>query len=258
MQSNVWCVTIALCATLYLANATARPQELNRLLEDALSNSDNHSGNNGSHDDDDFLNDRPAITLVINDDRFEMTDFPEYDAVPLDYLERIKRARIENAPSGYGCFFWSPIGLVMSSKRGITFVSQTFYSDAGDYMYFDFLANPEYLVCFKFPRSKAFDDSVAVWVESTSTDTNNFKTAMGFVTLSSHDERVRFGNFLLPDWPSLDRAAIVHAFNPETACIAGGGPRIIEGTGPLETISFSVKQPSIERLLSPVSVICYG
>ena len=260
MQPHVSYIALALYAMSFIATVATLPQELKKSLKNVSRSKSNYrGGDNGSYGDDDTIpNDQPAITIVINDDRFAMTDFPRYDAKPLAYLERIKRARIENAPLGYGCFFWSPLGSVMSSMQGIQFISKTFYSNADEYMHFGFLVNPEYLVCFKFPVSEAYDDVVAVWIESSSTDVNNFKTAMGFITLSLQDQRVRSGNFLLPDWPSLDRAAIVHASNPSTACIAGGGPKIADGTGPLETISFSMQQPSIERLLSPVSVICYG
>lgn len=260
MKSHFSCIAVALSVMFFITTITSLPQELNKAKQNASGGNNDHRGrNNGIQDDDDNPSiDRPAITLVINDDRFTMSDFTRYDAKPLAYLERIERARIENAPLGYGCFFWSPIGSVMSSTQGITFVSKTFYSNSDEYMYFDFLANPEYLVCFKLPESEAHDDVVALWIESSSTDMDNLRTAMGFIRLSQHDKHVRSGSFLLPDWPSLDRAAIVHAFSPETTCIAGGGPKIVEDTGPLETILFSVEQPSVKRLLSPISVICYG
>ena len=258
MIKHMSCLKSALSTLIFATVVTANLQQLGTFIRDALKSDSSHNGgNNGGHGNDDGdYHKYPSATIILNNDHFDMPIFPKYDAFPLDYEQRIHRARIRHAPPGYGCFFWSTADSPSSSLRGETFISKTFYSHANDYTSFEFLVNPGYLVCFKLPNPEAPDEVVAVWAESFESDISPFHSGIGFITLRQYAE-VRSGSFRTPDWPTLDRVAVVHATDPKTECIAGGGSKIVDGTGPLETVAFTARMPSVERLEAPMAIMCY-
>ena len=143
--------------------------------------------------------------LVVNTDLVPLTIHEDFGTMRLWYPDGIERVRIDDAPPGYGCFFWSrsrleftsgPAGDEASSVSSSSpsssssffslkhsssaipgtsllhdkFVSETFYSSSSSSLHkftkFDPPIAPDYLTCFTVPEPMDPDSSVAVWIES--------------------------------------------------------------------------------------------
>ena len=129
-------------------------------------------------------------TLVLNTDLIPLPIHKDYGTMKLNYSDSIKRVRIDDAPPGYGCFFWSNVqpksapdpaeadvssslsssSLSEASLLQDKFVSQTFYSSnspsSHEFTTFDAPIAPDYLTCFTMPYLAKPDDWVSVWTES--------------------------------------------------------------------------------------------
>ena len=133
-------------------------------------------------------------TLVVNTDLVPLPIHADFGTMRLNYSDSIERVRIDDAPPGYGCFFWSnvrPRSAPDSAEPDVSdaaaaassssspseasllqdkFVSETFYSSnassSHDFTLFDPPLVPDYLTCFSMPYLMSPDDWVSVWIES--------------------------------------------------------------------------------------------
>lgn len=231
-------------------------------------------GNNGGNN----TNDQEEAVMLINGQTFILPVAPVWDTKPLEGISIVYSARIVSGPPGYSCFFWNPdrasgasiyspdkssdtsdssssfsfASSLMYSSSPVynTFVSKTFYTNSTGLTIKDTFLNADRLTCFRLPAPENPESHLFVWLDRSIPP---HSTIAGLPIGNTE----KFGKLAMAPFPGparLERAAIVHATNPDTTCRAFYGPRdAVEQ----DFVEFTPRVPLLKRVERALGLICF-
>ena len=221
--------------------------------------------------------------FLINGQTFILPVAPIWDTKPLEGISIVYSARIVSGPPGYSCFFWNPdrasgasvyspntqldtsdsssssFSFPSSSSSSSpsssspvynTFVSKTFYTNSTGLTMKDTFLNADRLTCFRRPAPENPDSHLFVWLDRSIPP---YSTIAGLPIGNTE----KFGKLAMAPFPGparLERAAIVHATNPDTTCRAFYGPR---DAIKQDFVEFTARAPLLKRVERALGLICF-